>query len=139
MTDYKAIKVNGVKHDEHRYLMERHLGRKLDCNELVHHINENKRDNRIENLEVISRSEHSRFHQKGKKLPEQTKKAISEALIGWTNISCRKLSDEDVEFIRSHYISRSCEFGARALADKYKVNVSTIYRIVNNQRRTNVV
>ena len=29
-TKYKAIKVDGIKHDEHRYLMEQHVGRKLN-------------------------------------------------------------------------------------------------------------
>lgn len=48
----------------HRVLMEQKIGRYLNRNEVVHHINQIKTDNRIENLMLMTRSEHSSLHMK---------------------------------------------------------------------------
>lgn len=60
---YNKIKnKDGKMQPEHRVVMEEHLGRKLQSNEHVHHINGNTLDNSLTNLIVLTRSEHSKIH-----------------------------------------------------------------------------
>lgn len=59
---YKRISIKGKRIHEHRYIMEIHIGRELNKNEHVHHINHNKNDNRIENLELLNCSDHMKKH-----------------------------------------------------------------------------
>lgn len=50
----------------------------------------------------------------------------------------RKLTDEQVKYIRDNYVSGDKEFGCRALARKFGVNKSTINLIIKNKTYVNI-
>jgi hypothetical protein len=52
---YPYQTVNGMKKRVHRHIMEEHLGRELEFDEHVYHINGNSTDNQLENLIIIKK------------------------------------------------------------------------------------
>ncbi len=64
---YLTVRINGKDYKEHRVVAEKILGRKLKPNEVIHHINKHKKDNRPKNLYLCIRAEHIKIHSLKKK------------------------------------------------------------------------
>jgi len=63
MTEYQSSSLNGKSISKHRKLWIKFYG-SIPSGMIIHHINGNKKDNRLENLECISRKEHRKKHKK---------------------------------------------------------------------------
>lgn len=94
MNEYFTINVKGKQKLLHRYIVELHIGRELRSDEIVHHKNGDKKDNQLENLEILtSVKEHMQkhieisrqkkvFQENVKKWEEDKKKVIEMVLEG---------------------------------------------------------
>jgi len=70
---------------EHRLLMERHLGRKLLRSEVVHHMNGDHTDNRVENLMIFPTNGEHLHHELSGKCPNWTAEGKSRILAAVRN------------------------------------------------------
>jgi DNA-binding CsgD family transcriptional regulator len=121
---YKRIRISKHKtKDRHRLVMEEKLGRELLSSELVHHRNENKDDDDVDNLELTTRSEHARLHMTGKVLHECIKEKMSLAHKGKPVYSTAKLTSKQIMEIALLW---SKGYSMRRIAKKYRVAHSTI-------------
>lgn len=59
---YKIIRCDGKAGFEHKFIVEQKLGRSLTNNEDIHHLDGNKLNNHLNNLIVLSKSDHSKLH-----------------------------------------------------------------------------
>lgn len=89
---------------EHRLVMEKHINRYMKTNEAIHHINGNKIDNRIENLQIVSTAEHNKITFTGKKwngdrdkLSQAIKEARKRKKWGHTLESREKISESVIK------------------------------------------
>ena len=79
---YKRINIKGQTVLLHRYVMECHLSRTLSPDEIVHHVNGDTLDNRIENLQIMTNAEHVRLEQTGKRHSLETRQKHRLLMLG---------------------------------------------------------
>jgi len=65
--EYVIIVKDGYRKAEHRVVWEEHNG-EIPKNMIIHHKNGNEKDNRIENLQMVTFEEHMKIHKDIKKM-----------------------------------------------------------------------
>lgn len=118
---------------EHRLVMSEHLGRPLTKNELVHHIDENKKNNTIENLKLVSPTTHHKEHDFGKNLKISR---WGDRLIAETSkvVSIVKVGIEETYDV--HMLGKHHNFIANGLVVHNTGKTLTALKILEKNRKT---
>jgi hypothetical protein len=127
MKGYKRITIDGKQKRLHRYVMECFIGRALTEKELVHHIDGDKTNNNIENLKLITRSQHLKIHcYVGEKYRFKTKYAIDKDMV------IEMFKTMSIRHIAKHF---GCSAGAvnHALRGNKKVVVPVFCKICGDK------
>ena len=120
---YKRVRLLHNEKDQtrtvHRLVME-HFNPNNDPKMTVNHIGGDKTNNRLDNLEWVSRSG---------QMIHAYKLGLKQPMRGTKNYNA-KLTKDQVDYIRKVYKRNSTEFGTVALAKKFNVTDVVIGRIV---------
>lgn len=110
--------------------MEQFLERTLDRKEIVHHKDENKKNNNIDNLEVMTLSEHTSKHMTGRRPSKETiEKLRNTPRQRGSQRKFAKLTELMVLCIKELLING---YGVRELGLLFEINHKTISKIKNN-------
>jgi hypothetical protein len=108
----------------HRLVAEAFIPNDDSSKPIINHIDGNKLNNRVDNLEWCNHSYNIKHaYDMGLRSPKR----------GYVHTNS-KLTEEDVKWIREHYIPRDKQFGSKALAKKFNMNRCNIYRLISKKR-----
>jgi hypothetical protein len=110
-----------IKFNLHRIIAETYIPNPENKSQ-VNHINGDKLDNRIENLEWVTNQE-NRNHAVQNKLHAQGEQ-----------IGNSKFTEDDIKWIRENYIPHHPQYGMSAMARKLNTYPSTIHKIIHRTR-----
>ena len=96
--------------------------------EEVNHKDGDKNNNNVSNLEWVTSSENKRHAYEN---------GLMKPLYGINN-GASKLTQDDIKYIREHYVSRDPIYGARALARKFGIDHTCILDIINGISYINI-
>lgn len=112
---YQMYSIDGKQYYYHRFIAEKYIPNP-ENKPCVNHINGNKSDNRIENLEWVTYLENNNHAKQNK-------------LWGKNIVDKRKLTNELADEIRKKYVPK--KYTIKKLAEEYRVDYRTMWDIVN--------
>lgn len=121
-----SLSMNGYfkKYLVHRLVAEAFITNP-DDKPYVNHLDGNKANNRVDNLEWATPSEN---------IQHAYDNELRTPIRGENNSQC-KLTDEDILWIKTHVIKGDKDFGCKAIAKKFGVTEPHISSIVNGKKR----
>lgn len=108
---------------------QKYMHRVLCDGEVIHHINENKLDNRSENLEPQSYLKHNAYHQGGEK--NWHRRSELRSLFSGENSPHHKLTLSQIVEIRKKYVPK--KYSQRRIAKEFGVCQRQIGRILRDE------
>ncbi|AJA42168.1 HNH endonuclease signature motif containing protein [Staphylococcus aureus] len=115
---YLTVKINKKRHMVHRLVYE-YFGTDFNKDYHIHHIDGNKQNNCIDNLECISPSEHNKRHHKDNTFNKYNRGYV--------------LTEDERKAIASKY--KPYKYTISMLAKEYNISESTVERIIKKYKK----